>query len=77
MSVAKLPDTGDGRALVLLGMVLATTEARTAKDAWRAPQDITKTYLRFLDENGYPLSDIEAVILGTRNSEGVYSENCT
>jgi ParB family chromosome partitioning protein len=29
MAVAKLPDTGDGRALViLLGMVLATTEAR-------------------------------------------------
>ncbi len=72
MAVAKLPATGDGRALViLLGMVLATTEARTAKDAWRGPQDITKTYLRFLEENGYTLSDIEQVILGKRSSEGV------
>lgn len=53
------------------------TYTRTSKDAWRAPQDITKSYLRFLEENGYPLSDIEQVILGNRSSEGVYSENCT
>ncbi|BBY46613.1 hypothetical protein MARA_00430 (plasmid) [Mycolicibacterium arabiense] len=77
MAVAKLPATGDGRALViLLGMVLATTEARTAKDAWRAPQDITKTYLRFLEDNGYPLSDIEQVILGKRKAETVYRQAC-
>jgi len=76
MAVAKLPATGDGRALViLLGMVLATTEARTAKDAWRAPQDITKTYLRFLEENGYPLSDIEQVILG-KKADAVYRQVC-
>jgi ParB family chromosome partitioning protein len=77
MAVAKLPATGDGRALViLLGMVLATTEARTTKDAWRAPQDITKTYLRFLGENGYPLSDIEQVILGKRKADTVYRQAC-
>lgn len=77
MSVAKLPDTGDGRALViLLGMVLATTEARTAKDAWRAPQDITKTYLRFLEQNSYPLADIEKVILGTKKADAVYRQAC-
>jgi ParB family transcriptional regulator, chromosome partitioning protein len=77
MAVAKLPATGDGRALViLLGMVLATTEARTAKDAWRGPQDITKTYLRFLEENGYTLSDIEQVILGKRKADAVYRQVC-
>lgn len=77
MAVAKLPATGDARALViLLGMVLATTEARTAKDAWRGPQDITKTYLRFLEDNGYPLSDIEQVILGKRKADAVYRQAC-
>lgn len=77
MAVAKLSATGDGRALViLLGMVLATTEARTLKDAWRGPQDVTKTYLRFLDENGYPLSDIEQVILGKCKADAVYWQAC-
>ena len=77
MAVAKLPETGDGRALViLLAMVLATTEARTAKDAWRGPQDITKTYLRFLEDNGYTLSDIEQVILGQRAADAVYRQVC-
>ena len=76
-AVAKLPATGDGRAqVILLGVVLATTEARTAKDAWRGPQDITKTYLRFLEENGYPLSDIEQVILGKRKADAVYRQLC-
>ena len=77
MAVAKLPDTGDGRALViLLAMVLATTEARTAKDAWRSPQDITKSYLRFLEQNNYPLADIERVILGTKKADTVYRQAC-
>lgn len=77
-AVAALPAAGDGRALViLLAMVLATTEARTAKDAWRAPQESTKSYLRFLEDNGYPLSDIEHVILGTRKSDVVYRQACT
>ncbi len=74
-AVAKLPATGDGRALViLLGMVLAAVEARTTKDAWRAPQDITKTYLGLLHDNGYPLSDIEQVILGKRKADALYRQ---
>lgn len=78
MAVAKLSATGDARALVImLGMVLATIEARTGKDAWRGPQDITKSYLRFLEENGYPLSDIEQVILGKRKADSVYRQACT
>ncbi len=78
MAVAKLSATGDARALVImLGMVLATIEARTGKDAWRGPQDITKSYLRFLEENGYPLSGIEEVILGKRKAETVYRQACT
>lgn len=78
MAVAKLPATGDARALVImLGMVLATIETRTGKDAWRGPQDITKTYLRFLEENGYPLSDIEQMILGKRKADSVYRQACT
>ena len=49
--------------MILLAMVLATTEAQTAKDAWRAPQDHTKMYLRWLSEEcSYPLSSIEEVI---------------
>jgi ParB family transcriptional regulator, chromosome partitioning protein len=77
MAVAKLPATGDGRALViLLGMVLATTEARTAKDAWRAPQDLTKNALRLYEANGYTLSDTEQVILGKRTADAVYRQVC-
>jgi len=76
-AVAKLPATGDSRALVImLGVVLATTEARTGKDAWRTPQDITQNYLRFLEANGYPLSDIELVILGASTADAVYRKVC-
>lgn len=76
-AVAKLPPTADGRALViLLGAVFATTEARTGKDAWRAPQDIAQNYLRFLEANGYPLSDIERVILGATTADAVYRKVC-
>ena len=76
-AVAKLPATGYSRALVImLGVVLATTEARTGKDAWRTPQDITQNYLRFLEANGYPLSDIELVILGASTADAVYRKVC-
>ncbi len=76
-AVAKLPATGDGRALVImLAMVLATVEVRTGKDAWRSPQECTKAYLRFLADNGYPLSDIEQVILGKRKADAVYRQAC-
>jgi ParB family transcriptional regulator, chromosome partitioning protein len=77
MAVAKLPATGDGRAqVILLGMVLASAETRTSKDAWRGPQEVTKKLLGFLEENGYPLSDIEQVILGKRKADAVYRQVC-
>ena len=77
---------GDGRAqVVALGLVLAGLESRCPKDAWRSGGANTAyrtglsnaDYLAFLEANGYVLSDIEQVIVGGRNSEGVFSENCT
>lgn len=76
-AVDKLPASGDGRALViLLGMVLSTAEVRTNKDSWRAPQDFTRDYLHFLEDNGYPLSDIEQVMIGARSADEVYRDQC-
>jgi ParB family chromosome partitioning protein len=73
--VSKLPATGDGRALViLLGMVLGTMEAKTSKDAWRRADAVTKNYLRFLDDNDYPLSDVEQVVLGKRKADALYRQ---
>ena len=31
---------------------------------------------RFVEENGYPLSDIEQVILGKRKADSVYRQTC-
>ena len=78
MAVSKLPATGDGRALViLLGMVLGTMEARTTKDAWRSADAVTKNYLRFLaDENDYPLSEVEQVVLGKKKADSLYRQIC-
>ena len=77
LAVSKLPATGDGRALViLLGMVLGTMEAKTSKDAWRSADAVTKNYLRFLDENDYPLSDVEQVVLGKRKADSLYRQIC-
>jgi len=64
------PSTADERLLDS-----RTRDEWKTKDAWRAPQDITKTYLRFLEENGYPLSDIEQVILG-KKADAVYRQVC-
>jgi ParB family transcriptional regulator, chromosome partitioning protein len=75
LAVSKLPATGDGRALViLLGMVLGTMEAKTSKDAWRSANAVTKSYLRFLDENDYPLSEIELVVIGKRKADALYRQ---
>lgn len=77
MAVAKLPATGDGRAqVILLGMVLASAETRTPKDAWRGPTEISKKLLAFLAEQEYPLSPIEEVILGKRKADAVYRQAC-
>jgi ParB family chromosome partitioning protein len=73
--------TGDARAQVLLlGTFLSALEGRTPKDAWRNaashynPVPGAAEYLRFLSANGYALSEIERVVTGERNSEGVYAE---
>lgn len=75
-AVEKLSAASDARALlILLAMVLAAAETRTLKDAWRSPQELSKTYLHFLEDNGYPLSDIEQVIIGARNADDVYRDH--
>jgi ParB family chromosome partitioning protein len=69
---------GDFRAtIVLLAMTLGALESRTAKDAWRSPGGLSAEYLAYLQSVGYVASDIERVIIRARDSEGVYSENCT
>jgi hypothetical protein len=39
---------------------------KTSKNASRGADTITKNYLRFLDVNGYRLSEIEQVAIGKR-----------
>ena len=74
--VAKLGDSGDGRAQVLLlAMALGTLESRTPKDAWRAPSDASAAYLRFLSACGYPLGPVEQIITGEADSETVYADS--
>lgn len=76
--VADLPATGDGRAQVItLALVLGALEARTGKDAWRGGggwgQYVGATdLLGFLAANGYPLADIERVILGEQTADALY-----
>jgi ParB family chromosome partitioning protein len=81
-TVTKLAGTADARAQVLLlAMVLAALEGRTPKDAWRdtagsyKPAPGAAEYLAFLSANGYPLSAIEQVLIGERDSEAVYEES--
>ncbi|WP_006243437.1 ParB/RepB/Spo0J family partition protein [Mycolicibacterium tusciae] len=76
--VADLPATSDGRAQVItLALVLGALEARTGKDAWRGmggwgryvgPAEL----LGFLVDNGYPLADVERVILGEQTADALY-----
>lgn len=71
--VEALPESGDGRAVVvLLGLVLGAMEARTPKDAWRQPSEVSRAYLDFLTGNGYTLAAIEEVIVGTRTADALY-----
>jgi ParB family transcriptional regulator, chromosome partitioning protein len=81
--VRELAASGDGRAQVItLALVLGALEARTPKDAWRGSPSWghhvgAADLLKFLTDNGYPLSDVERVMVGERTSEGVYSELCS
>ena len=75
--VADLPATGDGRAQVItLALVLGALEARTGKDAWRGSgwghYVGAAELLKFLADNGYPLADIERVILGEQTADALY-----
>lgn len=71
--VEALPESGDGRAVVvLLGLVLGAMEARTPKDAWRQPSEVSRAYLDFLTTNTYTLAEIEEVIVGTRTADALY-----
>jgi len=74
--------TGDGRAqVVALGLVLGGLEGRCGKDAWRAGASTPwshgishSAYLAFLEGNGYPLSDIEQVIVGGKTADALFDE---
>jgi len=75
--VAELPATGDGRAQVItLALVLGALEARTGKDAWRGSgwghYVGAAELLGFLADNGYPLADIERVILSEQTADALY-----
>ena len=73
--VEALPESGDGRAVVvLLGLVLGAMEARTPKDGWRHSSEVSRAYLAFLTANGYTLAGIEEVIVGTRTAEELYDK---
>lgn len=58
--------------VVLLGMVLGALEDRTVADAWKHQHKRgVPEYLRFLHSIGYPLSEIEEVVIGDRTIDNV------
>ncbi|MEE6140455.1 ParB N-terminal domain-containing protein [Mycobacterium sp. 050128] len=73
-AVSALPTTADARASVItLGLVLGALEAQTPKDAWRRTYSSnSKSYLSFLSDHGYELSDIERVIVGRLKADTLY-----
>lgn len=53
-------EAGDARAPMLaLALVLAAYEAATDREHWRTPNPGTARYLRYLEAQGYELSDVE------------------
>jgi ParB family chromosome partitioning protein len=76
--VADLPATGDNRAQVItLALVLGALEARTGKDAWRGMAGYGRfvgpaELLRFLSDNGYPLAEVERVVIGEQTADDLY-----
>src|ERR1700722_18611910 len=80
--VTELAANGDGRAQVItLALVLGALESRTPKDAWRnatpswAHHVGAAEYLTWLHANDYPLSAVEEIITGTKDSEEVYNQH--
>ncbi|SLE99925.1 transcriptional regulator [Mycobacteroides abscessus subsp. massiliense] len=70
----------EGRATVLLlGQVLGALEEFTPKDTWREPEgyyarNYSRDYLQYLAGHGYPLTDIERVVLGEVDGEDLYEQ---
>jgi ParB family chromosome partitioning protein len=80
--VGDLVANGDGRAQVItLALVLGALESRTPKDAWRnatpswAHHVGSAEYLNWLHANDYPLSSLEEIVTGTKDSEEVYNQH--
>ena len=60
-----LDRASDARAQVItLGLMLASIEARTDTHTWRKVDPTVVAYLAFLTEQGYPLSEVEAIAVG-------------
>jgi ParB family chromosome partitioning protein len=65
-SALKLEEaTSERRAqVVALAVMLAAYEAATGTHSWRSPDSATARYLRYLEANGYELSDVERLACG-------------
>jgi ParB family chromosome partitioning protein len=79
--VADLAANGDGRAQVItLALVVGALEARTPKDAWRNATPSwthhvgSAEYVHWLADNDYPLSPVDEILTGARDSEEAYSQ---
>ena len=78
--VSELAASGDGRAQVItLALVLGALEARAPKDAWRGTGRYGRyvgpaELLNFLADNGYPLSDVERVMVAERTADEVFAD---
>ena len=51
--------------VVLLAIAVAAHEAATSKSTWRYPDSDDVAYFTALSEWGYPLSEVEGIVLGT------------
>ncbi len=61
----------DARALLIsLVVVLAAYEDGTRVDTWRSPMSADRRYFGWLAENGYPLSEVEALAGPTNKGKG-------
>ncbi len=70
-----LDHVSDARAeVVLLGVALGSLEFATGRDKWRSPDSTSSAYLQFLEANGYGLSAVEQVIVGSKSAADCYEE---
>ena len=60
-----LDRASEARAQVItLGLMLASIEGRTDTHTWRKVDPTVVAYFAFLVEQGYPLSEVEAIAVG-------------